>query len=65
MTAIEEIARAEARTLLTLDTRSGDAAEPLYLSMGYILAGAIPRFARAPAGPELDATSILYKELAD
>jgi len=63
MTELENIARMEGRTLLTLDTRSGDSAEPLYLSMGYIFAGAIPRFAHAPDSPALDATSILYKEL--
>lgn len=63
MTQIEEIARAEGRTLLTLDTRTGDAAEPLYLSMGYVLAGVIPRYARAPEREELEGTSILYKEL--
>jgi len=63
MTAIEEIARAEGRTLLTLDTRTGDAAEPLYLSLGYVLAGVIPRYARHPAESRLEGTSILYKEL--
>ena len=63
MARIEEIARAERRTLLTLDTRTGDAAEPLYLSMGYVLAGVIPRYARGPASPQLEGTSILYKEL--
>lgn len=63
MEAAEDLARAEGRTLLTLDTRTGDHAEPLYLSMGYVLAGVIPRYSRAPAAPELDAASILYKEL--
>jgi GNAT superfamily N-acetyltransferase len=63
MTAIEAIARAEGRTLLTLDTRTGDAAEPLYLSLGYVLAGVIPRYARHPAESRLEGTSILYKEL--
>ena len=63
MKELEEIARAEGRTLLTLDTRTGDSAEPLYLSLGYVMVGAIPRFARAPDSVALDATSILYKEL--
>jgi ribosomal protein S18 acetylase RimI-like enzyme len=63
MTELEAIARGEGRTLLTLDTRSGDSAEPLYLSMGYTFVGAIPHFAQAPDSPALDATSILYKEL--
>jgi GNAT superfamily N-acetyltransferase len=64
MLAVEQIASAERRTLLTLDTRTGDAAEPLYLNMGYILAGVIPRYARGPLRPGLEATSIMYKEIA-
>lgn len=63
MLAIEEVARREGRTLLTLDTRTGDAAEPLYLAMGYVLAGVIPRYARGPASTEFEAASFLYKEL--
>jgi GNAT superfamily N-acetyltransferase len=63
MSAIEKIARKERRTLLTLDTRTGDHAEPLYLSMGYTRAGVIPRFARGPHSPALEGTTILYKEL--
>ena len=63
MTELEAIARGERRTLLTLDTRTGDSAEPLYLSMGYTFVGAIPRFAKAPDSSALDSTSILYKEL--
>lgn len=64
MIEVERVARAERRTLLTLDTRRGDAAEPLYLSMGYVLAGVIPRYARGPMAADLQDTSILYKELA-
>jgi GNAT superfamily N-acetyltransferase len=63
MAEIEEVARQEGRTLLTLDTRTGDAAEPLYLSMGYVLVGVIPRFSRDVASDELQAASILYKEI--
>src|SRR5215472_11747222 len=62
MLALEEVARAEGRTLLTLDTRTGDRAEPLYLSLGYVLAGIIPRYARAPHSAELEATTVMYKE---
>lgn len=47
MAAAEELARAEGRTLLTLDTRTGDAGEPLYVSMGYVVVGVIPRYSRA------------------
>ncbi len=63
MFAIENVARAEGRSLITFDTRIGDGAEPLYLSMGYTLAGIIPRYARDAHSARLDATSILYKEL--
>jgi ribosomal protein S18 acetylase RimI-like enzyme len=63
MTTVEDRARAAGKTLLTLDTRTGDAAEPLYLSMGYVLAGIIPRYARGPHKPDLEDTSILYKHL--
>lgn len=63
MLAIEEQARKDGRTLLTLDTVTGGFAEPLYLAIGYVKIGAIPRYAIRPDSPELDATSIMYKEL--
>jgi len=63
MQAVENTARKEGRTLITLDTRTGDLAEPLYLSMGYIKAGIIPQYAVDPEGKKLEATSILYKQL--
>jgi ribosomal protein S18 acetylase RimI-like enzyme len=63
MTELERIAQCEGRRLLTLDTREGDAAEPLYRSLGYQVVGIIPRYARAPESDRLDATMILYKEL--
>jgi GNAT superfamily N-acetyltransferase len=63
MLAIEEIARAEGRVLLTLDTRTGDKAEPLYRSLGYITAGVIPGFARGPKSTELEGTTIMYKTI--
>jgi GNAT superfamily N-acetyltransferase len=63
MAALEEIAVAEGRTLLTLDTRTGDRAEPLYLSMDYVAAGVIPGYARGPSDPQLEATTFMYKEL--
>jgi GNAT superfamily N-acetyltransferase len=64
MTALEAIAQSEGRTLLTLDTVTGGSAEPLYLSLGYISAGVIPRYARGSLRPDLEATTIMYKELA-
>ncbi|RYG35175.1 GNAT family N-acetyltransferase [bacterium] len=43
--AIEDVARQEGRTLLTLDTETGGDAERLYQSMGYLRVGDIPDFA--------------------
>jgi GNAT superfamily N-acetyltransferase len=63
MTALEGIALAEGRTLLTLDTVTGSNAEPLYTSLGYITVGVIPGYARAALSPELESTTIMYKSL--
>jgi GNAT superfamily N-acetyltransferase len=63
MIALEEIARSEGRTLLTLDTVSGSNAELLYRSLEFIAAGVIPRYARGALTPELEGTTIMYKEL--
>ena len=60
----EAIAQSEGRTLLTLDTWTGRGAERLYLSLGYVAAGVIPRYARGSLTPDLEATTIMYKELA-
>lgn len=62
MQAIEAEARNANRTTLVLDTRVGDAAEKLYLKLGWIAAGEIPRFA-ANADGTLDATKIMFKLL--
>jgi ribosomal protein S18 acetylase RimI-like enzyme len=63
MVALEAIAQMEARTLLTLDTWTGGHAESLYQSLGYVTVGVIPRFARGSTTPELEPTTIMYKEL--
>ena len=63
MQALEAQARQLPRSLLTLDTRSGDHAQALYLSLGYLVAGSIPAYALAPDGGHLDATTIMYKQL--
>jgi len=39
------------------------AAELLYRSLDYIAAGVIPRYARGALTPELQGTTIMYKEL--
>lgn len=62
MLAVEDEAKALGRTLLTLDTRRGDAAEALYRSLGYSEAGIIPRYAKNADGSFHD-TVIFYKEL--
>jgi hypothetical protein len=54
MIALEEIARSEERTLLTLDTVSGSKAELLYRSLDFIAVGIIPRYARGALTPELE-----------
>ncbi|MFC3226465.1 GNAT family N-acetyltransferase [Marinibaculum pumilum] len=64
MVALEAEAQARRRTLLTLDTRTGDAAEPLYLSMGYRIAGPIPGYCLHPSEDRLEATTIMYKAMA-
>ena len=63
MIALEELARRQGRTLLTLDTRTGDKAEPLYSSLGYRTVGIIPGFARATADDRTEPTTVMYKEL--
>ncbi len=64
MRRLEALALAEGRTLLMLDTRVGDAAQPLYASLGYELAGVVPGYARAPEAPRLEGTAFMYKRLA-
>jgi GNAT superfamily N-acetyltransferase len=64
MIALESVARTEGRTLLTLDTWTGGYAESLYRSLGYVVVGVIPRFARGSTTPDLEATTIMYKELS-
>ncbi len=65
MAELETHARAMNRTLLTLDTRSGDDAEPLYTSLGYETVGPIPGYATDPFDTaKRDATTIMYKNLS-
>ena len=63
MLALEGEARARGRSLITLDTRTGDKAEPLYTSLGYETAGIVPGFSRDVASDRLDATTIMYKQI--
>ena len=62
MTGIEQLARDHHRTLLVLDTRTGDVASALYRKCGYVEAGQIPGYALNAKG-QLDATTYFYKPL--
>jgi len=64
MLALEERARRLGRTTLVLDTRRGDASEQLYTSVGYTLAGVIPRYARSANGA-LDPSAFYYRVLIE
>ena len=63
MLAVEDIARAAGRTLITLDTVTGGPAEGLYRSLGYVAVGVVPRYARGSLTPELEDATILYRQL--
>jgi len=63
MGELEQRASALGRTLITLDTRTGDFAEPLYTSLGYRTVGIIPDFCLDPFEPKLHPTTIMYKRL--
>jgi ribosomal protein S18 acetylase RimI-like enzyme len=63
MATIEARAVALGRSLLTLDTRTGDDAEPLYAGLGYSVAGIIPGYCRDPFEAKLDPTTVMYKTL--
>ena len=62
MAHAEREALALGRTLLVLDTRTGDDAERLYRKLGWTEAGIIPRYVRSSAG-EMTDTTIFYKHL--
>jgi GNAT superfamily N-acetyltransferase len=62
MRAAEGAAQRLGRTLLTLDTMTGDDGERLYTRMGWIPIGVIPGFALYPDGRSGD-TTFLYKRL--
>lgn len=51
------------KTLLTLDTRTGDAAQALYASLGFEEAGVIPDYAWDPDGRARHSTTYMYKHL--
>jgi ribosomal protein S18 acetylase RimI-like enzyme len=63
MAELERHARRLGRRLITLDTRTGDAAELLYTSLGFATTGIIPGYCRDPFEDRLDPTTIMYKVL--
>lgn len=65
MLALEDCAQKAEKSLLTLDTRTGDTAEPLYTALGFETAGVIPRFCRAPeeGSTVLDSTTYMFKSI--
>lgn len=63
MAEIEHCAASLGRSLITLDTRTGDAAEPLYASLGYQVAGRIPGYCRDTLVERYDPTTIMYKPI--
>ena len=62
MRAAESMARDCGRTLLVLDTVTGDSAERLYTRLGWTRVGVIPRFALMPDGAPC-ATTYFYRDL--
>jgi GNAT superfamily N-acetyltransferase len=58
----ESEARAEGKTLLVLDTVTGDAAERLYTRLGWTTVGVIPNYALYPDGRPCD-TTVFWKTL--
>jgi acetyltransferase len=62
MRRVEGEAHAADRSLLVLDTQTGEAAERLYRMVGYVRTGVVPNYARFPDG-RLGATSFMYKWL--
>jgi GNAT superfamily N-acetyltransferase len=62
MRHVEEESRLAGKTLLVLDTATGDPAEKLYADLGWNKVGAIPRYALYPDGTWCD-TTIFWKQL--
>jgi len=56
-------ARELGKTLVTLDTRTGDVAEPFYASVGFEVAGVIPDYAWNPDGTAQHATTYMYRRI--
>ncbi|WP_072926070.1 GNAT family N-acetyltransferase [Nissabacter archeti] len=68
MEQVEQEARSRGKRLLVLDTRSGDVAEQLYLSLGYQISGQIPDYVLSPSShgsaPVWEPTTVMFKAIA-
>jgi ribosomal protein S18 acetylase RimI-like enzyme len=58
-----DLAQRSGRTLLLLDVRTGDPAEALYRSHGFVWFGEVPRYALDADGSGLAASSFYYLQL--
>ena len=65
MAEAEAAAAKRGRSLITLDTRTGDKAEPLYASLGYTTIGIVPGYARDVFEDRWDDCTFMYKRLGD
>lgn len=63
MSRLLDGAREEGKTLVTLDTVPGTAAQFVYERAGFAMAGIIPAFARHPIEDRLEPTAYMYREL--
>ena len=63
MAALEAEARQLGRSLITLDTVTGEKAEPLYASLGYETVGVIPGYSLHAFEPRYESTTVMYKVL--
>lgn len=62
MTALDETAREEGKTVLVLDTVTGGDAERLSARTGWQRVGVVPKYALMPDG-EFCATTFFFKHL--
>ena len=62
MVSVDEASREAGKTLLVLDTVTGDSAERLYLRLGWNKVGVIPNYALYPDGRYCD-TTVFWKQV--
>jgi len=62
MKQAEEVSRLAGKTLLVLDTTTGDQGERLYARLGWTRVGIIPKYALYPDGTSCD-TTIFWKHI--